>query len=288
MEQQSEIPRAPILSLLKALDIIAAFTPQDPVLSLAEISERLSLPKATTYNILATLRSRAYIEKTDDGRYSLGRGVIPLTQCVRVNVQVRDRAAPLLRALAQEIHESVYLTVPDGDYALYIYGVESAHRLLARTAVGDRVYLHCTAVGKAYLASLSREAVEAIAGRVGLTRFTSHTLTTLPDLYAELALTRERGYSLDQQEHELHTFCVGAGICDDSGRVIAACSTSGSDPEIVGARLPALSSLVAGCADDISRRMGYVAPRASVLSLRAAEQANGSQSSNRRAHNANQ
>ena len=37
---------------------------------------------------------------------------------------------------------------------LYIYAVESSRRLIARTAIGDRAFLHCTGVGKAILGRL--------------------------------------------------------------------------------------------------------------------------------------
>ena len=102
----------------------------------------MELPKSTTHNLLNTLASRRYVEKREDGRYALGPAIIALTQAVRINVELRDVAAPLLRALAEACRESVYLTVLDGDCALYIYAVESSDRLRARSAVGDRVHLH--------------------------------------------------------------------------------------------------------------------------------------------------
>ena len=43
--------------------------------------------------------------------------------------------------------------------------------------------------------------------------------------------------------------------------VLGACSVSGSDPEIVGSRLPQLATRVVGAAEEISRRMGYVPVR---------------------------
>lgn len=61
------------------------------------------------------------------------------------------------------------------------------------------------------------------------------------------------------------TFCIGAAIFDENGRVMAACSTSGSDPEILGSRMDHLAALVMQCADDISRRMGYVGQRPSAV-----------------------
>ena len=203
-----------INSVLKAIDILQAFSPSEPRLTLAEIAGRLGMPKSTTHNLLATLLSCGFVEKVDADRYALGTAVMALTQAVRVNVELRDRAAPLLRDLADQCRESVYLTVLDGDYALYIYAVESPNRLMARTAVGDRAHLHCTSVGKAMLAYLPEDEVEAIVARVGLPASSERTITRLDDLREELAATRARGFAIDNQEHELRTFCIGAPIFD--------------------------------------------------------------------------
>jgi len=130
--------------------------------------------------------------------------------------------------------------------------------LLARTAVGDRVPLLRTAVGKAILASLPRAQAEQIITGTGLTAATAATITDREALYHELEATRARGYALDKGENEVGTYCIGAPIFNTSGRVIGACSISGTDPEIVGKRVPELSVLVMGTAHEISRHMGYV------------------------------
>jgi DNA-binding IclR family transcriptional regulator len=254
-----------INSVLKAIDILQAFSPSEPRLTLAEIAGRLGMPKSTTHNLLATLLSCGFVEKVDADRYALGTAVVALTQAVRVNVELRDRAAPLLRDLADQCRESVYLTVLDGDYGLYIYAVESPNRLMARTAVGDRAHLHCTSVGKAMLAYLPEAEVEAIVARVGLPASSARTIARLDDLREELAATRARGFAIDKQEHELRTFCIGAPIFDASGRAIAACSISGADPEILGRRLAELSQRVREVAQEASRRMGFVPPRQALV-----------------------
>jgi DNA-binding IclR family transcriptional regulator len=251
-----------INSVLKAIDILQTFTPAEPRLGLAEISERLGIPKSTAHNLLNTLVSRGMVEKTPGGRYALGTAIVPLTQAVRINVELRDRAAPLLRDLADGTHQSVYLTVLDGNRGLYIYAVESPRRLLARTAVGDRVVLHCTSVGKAILSRLSREHVDKIVSRVGLHCFTAATITDLGDLHRELDKTRARGYAIDHGEHEEGTFCLGAPILNAQGEVIAACSVSGSDPDML-ARVDEYAARVMHTAQEISRRMGYVPSRPS-------------------------
>lgn len=250
-----------INSVLKAVDLLMCFTAAEPRLSLAELSRRLGTPKSSTHHLLATLQARGLVEKVDADRYALGMALIPLTQTVRVNAEVRDRASPLLRELADACRESVYLTVLDGDRSLYIYAVESSQRLVARTAIGDRVPMHCTSVGKATLAALDAEQVEDIITSVGLQRFTPTTITDPEMLRQDLARTRTRGYAIDNQEHEPGTFCVAAAIHDDHGMAAGAISVSGSDPEIIRGRLDALSGSVIRTAFAISARLGFVPAR---------------------------
>ena len=247
-----------INSVLKAIDVIGLFSPQEPRLTLAEISRRLELPKSTAHNILSTLLSRGFVEKVDNDYYALGTAVIALTQAVRVNVELRDRAAPLLRELADASRASVYLIAFDGEKGVYIYAIESPRRLLARTAVGDLVTLHCTSVGKAILACLPDKQVKSIVKRTGLPAFTAATITTPDRLWKDLAETRSRGYALDIEEHEPGTYCIGAPIFNEQGGVIGACSVSEVDPEIIHSRLPELAPRVMQTALEISRRMGYV------------------------------
>jgi DNA-binding IclR family transcriptional regulator len=247
-----------INSVLKAIRIMQLFSAAEPALTLAEISSRLDMPKSTAHNLLNTLLSEGFIEKVGKDSYALGTAIIPLTQNIRVNVDLRDRAAPLLRQLADECRESVYLTVLDADCALYIYAVESSKRLLARTAVGDRAPLHCTSVGKAILAFLPQTEVDRLLQQEPLTAFTPQTITDVDELRDELARTRERGYAIDREEHERSTFCLGAPILDSRANVIGACSISGADPGLVNERMDDLSVRVMQTAEEISRRMGFV------------------------------
>lgn len=250
-----------INSVLKALDILDLFSVYEPRLSLAEISRRLKMPKSTVHHLLATLIERGYIERMNNDQFALGTAIVSRAQSARVNVELRDQAAPLLRQMADTCHESAYLTVRDDDDILYIYAVESPRRLLARTAVGERVPMHCTSNGKAILAYLDGAEVEAIAERRGLIQFTQNTITNLPDLLRELELTRARGFALDAEEHELKTYCLGMAIFDSSQRVIGACSISGNDPQILTGRQAEIADQVQYTAQEISRRLGYV-PRA--------------------------
>lgn len=258
-------------SLLKALDLLTVFSAAESRLPLTEISRRLGLPKSTTHRILATLHARGFIERLDNDDYALGTTLIALGQAVRVNVEVRDRAAPVARALAEQSQESVYVAVREGDHVLYIYAIETSQRLVARTAVGDRAPLHCTGIGKASLAFAELREPDLIE-TASLHRFTDATIIDPDVLRAELATVRQCGYAIDRGEHEQGTFCTAAAFVGTDGTVVGAISISGRDPAIIDARLPALSRAVTVAAGEISSRLGYVAPRPSaapVLSHRS-------------------
>lgn len=254
-----------INSVLKAIKILQLFTNNRPFLSLTEISLLLGYPKTTLHALLNTLESQGFIEKTGKGLYALGTAIITLTQNVRVNVQIRDRAAPLLRTLFDHCGESVYLTVLDGDYCLYIYAIESSDRLLARSAVGERIHLHCTSVGKAIISYLPEDELAKIIERVGLPKYTDRTITDAAALNEELKATRERGFSIDSEEHEEDTFCVGAPIFNEYAGIIGSCSISGRDPELIASRLEDLSLALRYTAQEISRLMGFIPPMSKLL-----------------------
>jgi IclR family transcriptional regulator, acetate operon repressor len=252
-----------IQSVERAIRVLEAFGPSEPRLSLSDLARRLDLPKSTVHNILKTLTAHGYVERVDGDRYALGTAPVTLAQAARVCVELRDRAAPLLRELADTTHETVYLTSFETDHVLYVYAIETRSRLLARSAVGDRGPMHCTSVGKAVLGALAPDAVAEIVRRRGLPRFTAHTIVDAAALAADLERTRERGYATDDQEHELGTYCLGAAILDGRGQVVGACSVSGRDPEIVGARQEELVTPLLYTAQEISRRMGHVPQRTS-------------------------
>jgi len=247
-----------IQSILKALDILEAFTEEEYILGVTDLSERLGYPKGTVHNILKTLESRGYIEADPvTSRYSLGLSVLKLSNAVRANIEIRDRAEPLLRELAEWSQEIVYLTVLHSGYSVYVGSIEAPGRLPTSSALGLQVPLHCTSVGKAKMAFLSEEEIDRIIERIGLQRFTPSTITDPAELKAELALVRERGYAVDREEHEVGVRCVGAPIRNELGSVVASCSVSGPAGRITDARTAELAPQVMKIAAEISRRLGY-------------------------------
>lgn len=252
-----------IQSIVKAIDLLDAFSIQESRMALGRLAELTGYPKTTIHTILKTLEVRGFVERIGED-YALGPAVVSLSQACNVNVEIRDRAAPLLREMADTLGESVYLTVPNGNLILYIYAIESSQRLEARSAIGDRAYYHSTSVGKAVLAYLPQERVDTIVREVGLPQRTPTTITDRERLTQELEATRARGYSTDYSENEDRTYCVGAPIFNAAHEVVGSCSVSGSSPAIVGEQLEHHADAVVRTADAISKRLGYVPLRSRI------------------------
>ena len=57
-------------------------------------------------------------------------------------------ARPVLRILAEESGETANLAILDGYHALYLTQIESRHVVRVIANPGERVQLHCSAIGK--------------------------------------------------------------------------------------------------------------------------------------------
>jgi len=85
----------------------------------------------------------------------------------------------------------------------------------------------------------------------------------IESLLADLALTRTRGYSVENEEYEAHTCCIAAPVLNELGQVIGSLSVSSANPSPVHEQLNDMAAHVTYTAQETSRRMGYVAPRPS-------------------------
>ena len=142
-------------------------------------------------------------------------------------MNLRQTASPQLQALRNHTKAAVHLGVLDrGDMSLFYLdkvGVGSTD-MVSRTGISAP--LGCTGLGKALLAYEPPEKVREWIDRQGLPKFTDHTITALDTFMLEMKTTRERGFSLELEEHENGVRCIAAPVRDGKGYVVAAISIS--------------------------------------------------------------
>jgi IclR family acetate operon transcriptional repressor len=187
-----------------------------------EIVNRLGLTPGTAHRVVGALAAEGLLTRNPatDGYY-LGSTAILLGQAAQRALGA-DRAMPLLKQLNAETNESVNLVVRDGDESVVVLRVPSTHPLRFEQHPGARFPLYSTASGKA-LMSVAEDAEAYIAGLPPqLPRVTANTCATPAELAADLARTRERGYSVDNEENVEGVSSIGAPVFNAHGRVHAA------------------------------------------------------------------
>jgi IclR family KDG regulon transcriptional repressor len=217
-----------IKSLEKAFGVLDCFRETQTDWGVSELAKELNLPKSTVASLLKTMVDCGYLRQDDrTKKYHLGLRVFELGFVARIDMQFRKYALPILEELQRATEEIVYLTVPRYGEVLYLETVHPCQRQVRHSDVGRLGPMHCTGVGKAMMAYMPDEYVEQIVAVKGLQKFTSTTITTLEELKEELARTRERGYAIDNGEHDRNIGCVAIPLVDDNGLAVAGVSVSG-------------------------------------------------------------
>ncbi len=192
-------------------------------LPLSKIAEQSGLSKSSTYRLLQTLvRSGYLLQKQASGHYFPSLKVLSLSRKLIEDTDLRAVSRPHLVKLAHSTGETAHLVLLDRDAMVYVDKVESPNPIRRYSRIGRRALPHCTGVGKAILAYLPPDRFESVLEANSLERHTEKTIVDLKELQAHLAEIRERGYAVDDGEHEADVRCLAAPLFATSGAVAGA------------------------------------------------------------------
>jgi IclR family transcriptional regulator, KDG regulon repressor len=246
-------------SLQKALRILLHLSQYGPELGITDLASTMHLNKSTVYRLLNAMAKFEVVEQNPENeRYRLGLKLHELGLKALESRTLQREAHRFLLEMSRRSHETVSLAVPSPGAVICLDRVNSPHTVISiSTGVGARFPAHCTAVGKAVLAYLSGEQIDAILQNNGLRRFTPATLTRVVDLQENLRQIRERGYAIDNQELERGLSGVAAPVRTAQGRVIAALGMAGPTLRFRGRELRDKIALVKETAEQLSASLGH-------------------------------
>lgn len=250
-----------VQSIDRALELLELVCTAPRPVTLADASLRVKLHKPTAHRLLAALGKHRLVDRDPETKgYRPGLKLFELSSGVLRNMELRTQALPEVIELSRRTNETVHLAVLDDGEVIYIDKEETQQTIRMFSAIGKRGPAHCTGVGKVLLAYVPPEEVRRVVAAKGLKRFTNRTITTITELNRELALIRERGYAIDDTEHEAEIRCAACPIRDHAGRVIAAVSLTAPIIRMSRERIESMAPLVRQYTDRISRKLGYVPP----------------------------
>ncbi|HKX41745.1 MAG TPA: IclR family transcriptional regulator [Burkholderiaceae bacterium] len=129
----------------RALSILDALT--DDKTSLAELSKRTGLYKSTLLRLLKSLEKFGYVLRSEDGSYRLGSKLLYLGSLYQRHFDLSAIVPPVLRQLADELHEGASFYVADGEHRVVLHRADASRTVRDLVHEGDRFTLTLGAAG---------------------------------------------------------------------------------------------------------------------------------------------
>lgn len=247
---------SPTLRVIRIVDFISTYT--DKGVPLRDIVKKLDIPKTTVFNILNTLVKEGVIEETGETvkRYRLGFQSFVIAKRYVEKMTSIDIASPILKELSDITNLTSFIAKQDKSSVFYIYKYRPENAKKTTANIGMSNYINTTALGKAYLLTLSNADLDEKLDHIEYGINTDQSITTKAELYKHIQDARRRGYAVDIEETFEGLHCFGAPIYNESGEYEASISISGyiADLSTIGL----YGKLIKQAANKISTQLGYV------------------------------
>lgn len=245
-----------IQAVERALVLLEQLMREQESLSVRELSERTGVNRTTTHRLLTTLLRHGWVERTAGvASYRLGIRFLALATVLVRRRELFRELRPVLEEITELTSETVHVGVVDGLEVLHVDKIDSRERIGVSSQVGSRAPLHTTGLGKAILAASPDDEVDAylaVASRLGFPA----RVADAQAFRREIERTRERGYSIDDEEDSVGVRCLGIAVRDPLGRPLLAISVTGPSPRFTAERISDLGPQLALIADRVSTSLG--------------------------------
>jgi IclR family acetate operon transcriptional repressor len=233
---------------LRILELLAA---EPDGLGVSEIARSLALNRAIPFRLLAEFMEMGYVRQdpvTDRYVATFKLGALGLQQLERAGI---DRwAQACLRDLAEETQELVRLAVVEDGGLRWVAKAQGSSALLI---INEASIPHATASGKAWLSTLPVGEAKSILNGHDLERPTSHTMTEIPTLLADLDEARTQGYAVVEEEMEVGINAIAVPVIPvRMVRAVATVSVAGPSVRLTRDRLIEFAPRLLSAAADLA------------------------------------
>ncbi|MBI5523841.1 MAG: IclR family transcriptional regulator [Desulfarculus sp.] len=248
----------PNQSIQRATRILSLFSYSRPRLRVSQIAREMGLPVGTVHGLVRTLEQEGFLSQDPQTRqYRLGMRLHELGSIHLATLEINQKAAIPLSYLARETGLVGRLGVLERGVIVVTLDTLPLSKASVAPFIGAAAPAYCTSMGRAILAHLPQEAVGDYFDKAALVKFTPRTIVDRQALLEELAVTRQRGYSLSLQEFLVNLDSVGAPIFGEGGQVAGALSLNGEPRLVSEANLQDLARRVMETAAEVSRQLGH-------------------------------
>jgi IclR family transcriptional regulator, acetate operon repressor len=244
-----------VRSVLNALRILEEVSRQQPI-GVSELARVLELPKTSVDRSLRTLHLAGWVRTlgTETTRWGLTTKALTVGLAGSRETSLRELAVAEMDKIRDATGETVHLVVPEEDELVVIARLDGTRSLRTFLPLGARAPLHATASGRAMLASMHDDDVDAILDH-GIHRYTKRTLLDRERVWREIKLVRRRGFGTNAAEWRTDIAAIGASIGTVGGSPLAAFAISMPLSRYQAANRSRIAKLVIEAADRVSREL---------------------------------
>lgn len=218
---------ATVKSADRVLDIFELFAERREPINLTELSRELDMPASSAHKLLQNLLARGYLEADKQGKtFRLGHKLFEIGSKYAQRTDLAGEFQLSAQKMIDELNESVFLTIKNGDMALYIAEKQSTHPVRFVSHLGMQLPLHATAMGKVLLSGMTDEDIHKLYPDKQLGRLTDTTITDFDELMRQIRQIRAEGvgYSMGESVHGIR--CVAAPVYGAPGQIASALGVS--------------------------------------------------------------
>jgi len=209
-----------IEALARGLDVIRAFQPRQPVMSLAAVAGAAGLARPTARRVLLTLEQLGYVRPADGG-FELTPRVLELGMSYVLSRNLWEVARPHMERLVARTHESSSIAQLDGSDIVYVARVAVPKIVALAVTIGTRFPAMQTSLGKVLLAALPPDEADRVLAEPSRSGITPRYVPDLAEREAVLREVRARGWAITDEQLAAGIRSVAAPLRDGEGRVIA-------------------------------------------------------------------
>lgn len=247
-----------VKSANRVVEILERVGASNQGISNAELSADLNIPKGSLSLLLADLVAHEFLsQRKEDRRYVLGPQLVVLTGKFLTDLDIVQIGRPIVHEVMTETDESSALAIRTGLDMLLVYGENSSQPLKRSIEIGFRAPMHITAGGKAILAHLSEDLLEAYLSSVPLDAFTPSTITDPEALKEELHAVKSEGIAYSREEQHQGLVAMAAPVFDLYSDVKGAVLVTLPSIRFAPEKEQVIAQVLRKGAGRLSRLMGY-------------------------------
>lgn len=215
----------PSQTLAKGLNILGAFTPQQPTWGIRELARELDMNPATVMRLVTTLESAGYLtQEPETQRYALGPIVMKLASLYLHHNPLPEYARRIFETYSERFEYNFYLGTLSGYQVIYLAVLDGRGRIKLVVEAGGSTGLHTTALGKVLLAFQTDEFIQAFIERSGLRPYNDNSITSADLLWDQVREIRRTRIAINNGEHFDDISAIAAPVFGRQGQVIAGVS----------------------------------------------------------------